>query len=139
MKQHTSPRVRIRRVPKNARYDRRSIYRVLDRRQVGDVSFTDGRQPYCIPTLHARVENRLLIHRPSASRMIRLLPAGAPTCLSVTMLDGLVLACSAFEHTANYDLVVLLGTVHPVDGSDEKLAARKALTEALVPGSLAEV
>jgi len=135
----TSRRIRIRRVPKNGRYDQQSIYRVLDRGRVAHVSFVSDDQPYCIPTLYARVGNQVLIHGSAASRMTRLLASGAPACLTVTMLDGLVLARSAFEHSANYDSVVLLGRFHAISVPEEKRAALEQFMEAFLPGRWSEV
>jgi nitroimidazol reductase NimA-like FMN-containing flavoprotein (pyridoxamine 5'-phosphate oxidase superfamily) len=134
-----SPRIRVRRKPKNARYDRQSIYRALERAQLVHVSFVSDGQPYCIPTLHARVGNRVLIHGSSASRMMRVLAAGAPACLTVTTLDGLVLARSVYETGANYESVMLLGRFRPITGDEEKLDALHAFVEALLPGRWAEV
>jgi nitroimidazol reductase NimA-like FMN-containing flavoprotein (pyridoxamine 5'-phosphate oxidase superfamily) len=128
-----SPRVRVRRAPKRARYDLELIRRVLDRGRVAHIAFVDDEQPFCIPTLYARVHDRVLIHGSSASRMIRSLAAGSPACLTVTILDGVVLARSAFEHSANYDSVMLLGTFEPVPDED-KLAALETFLDALVPG-----
>jgi nitroimidazol reductase NimA-like FMN-containing flavoprotein (pyridoxamine 5'-phosphate oxidase superfamily) len=139
MESSSSRRTRIRREPKRGRYDRESIYRVLDRGQIAHVAFSDQGQPYCIPTLYARVGEEVLIHGSSASRMVRVLSAGAPACLTVTILDGLVLARSAFEHSANYDSAVLFGRFHPIDGQEEKLAALEAFFERLLPGRWAEV
>jgi nitroimidazol reductase NimA-like FMN-containing flavoprotein (pyridoxamine 5'-phosphate oxidase superfamily) len=132
-------RIKIRRKPKNARYDRESIHRVLDRGLVAHVSFTVDGQPYCIPTLYARVGNQVLIHGSSASRMTRLLATGGPACVTVTILDGLVLARSAFEHTANYDSLVLLGHFHAISEEEEKRAAIEQLVEAYLPGRWSEV
>ena len=132
-------RVRVRRVPKNARYDRDSIHRVLDRGQIAHVSFVSDGQPYCIPTLYARVGDKVLIHGSSASRMLRLLAAGAPACVTVTILDGWVLARSAFETSANYDSVVLLGSFRQISSDDEKLAALEAFMEGVLPGRWDEV
>jgi len=134
-----TPKTRIRRVPKNARYDRGSVHRVLDRGRVAHVSFTSDGQPYCIPTLYARVDNRVLIHGSSASRMIRLLASGAPACLTVTILDGWVLARSAFEHSANYDSAVLFGRFRAITQPQEKLDALEAFMETLMPGRWSEV
>jgi nitroimidazol reductase NimA-like FMN-containing flavoprotein (pyridoxamine 5'-phosphate oxidase superfamily) len=140
MGKSTSPQVRISRVPRNGRYDRQSIYRVLDRGQIAHISFTDDDgQPYCIPTLYARVGPEVLIHGSSASRMVRRLSSGAPACVTVTILDGLVLARSVFEHTANYDSVVLLGSFRAVTDGDQKLTALEAFTERMVPGRWREV
>jgi uncharacterized protein len=135
-----SARVRVRRAPRRARYDRESIYRVLDRERVAHVAFTtDGGEPFCIPTLYARVGDELLIHGSRASRMIRRLATGAPACVAVTILDGLVLARSVFEHTANYDSVIVLGSFREIDEDQARLAALEAFTDALVPGRWAEV
>jgi uncharacterized protein len=132
-------RVRVRRVPKNARYDRESIHRVLDRGQIAHVSFVSDGQPYCIPTLYARVGDEVLIHGSSASRMLRLLAAGASACVTVTILDGWVLARSAFETSANYDSVVLLGSFRQISSDEEKLAALKAFMDGVLPGRWEEV
>jgi nitroimidazol reductase NimA-like FMN-containing flavoprotein (pyridoxamine 5'-phosphate oxidase superfamily) len=132
-------RVRVRRVPKNARYDRESIHRVLDRGQIAHVSFVSDGQPYCIPTLYARVGDEVLIHGSSASRMLKLLGAGAPACVTVTILDGWVLARSAFETSANYDSVVLLGSFRQVGSDEEKLAALEAFMNGVLPGRWEEV
>ena len=138
MKAGTSPRVRVRRAPKRARYDQQSIYRVLDRGRVAHVAFTDEGQPFCIPMLCTRVGDRVLIHGSSASRLMRLLATGAPACVTVTILDGLVLARSAFEHSANYDSVVLVGRFEPLT-DDDKLAALEAFAEGVIPGRWREV
>ena len=131
-------RVRIRRIPKNASYDRASVNRVLDRGRVGHVSFGDEGQPYCIPTLFARIEDRVLIHGSSASRMVRLLSAGAPACLTVTLFDGWVLARSAFETGVNYESVTLLGCFRTIADS-RKLAELQAFMEVVLPGRWSEV
>lgn len=135
----TSTRIRVRRAPKRARYESEWICRVLDRGQLAHVAFVDEGQPFCIPTLYARTENRLLIHGSSASRMVRRLAAGAPACVTVTILDGLVLARSAFEHSINYDSAVLIGTFQPITDPDEKLAALEMFLERLLPGRWREV
>lgn len=132
-------RVRVRRVPKNARYDRESIHRVLDRGQIAHVSFVSDGQPYCIPTLYARVGDEVLIHGSSASRMLKLLATGAPACVTVTILDGWVLARSAFETSANYDSVMLLGSFRQISSDEEKLAALEAFMDGVLPGRWDEV
>lgn len=135
----TRPRVRVRRVPKNARYDRESIHRVLDRGQIAHVSFISDGLPYCIPTLYARVGDEVLIHGSSASRMLKVLAAGAPACVTVTILDGWVLARSAFETSANYDSVVLFGSFRRISADEEKLAALEAFMDGVLPGRWEEV
>ena len=133
-----SARVCVRRIPKNARYDLDSVHRVLDRGRVAHVSFNDGGQPYCIPTLYARVEDRVLIHGSSASRMVKVLSAGEPACLTVTLFDGWVLARSAFETGVNYESVTLLGRFTAIDEA-HKPARLEAFMEAVLPGRWAEV
>src|SRR5690349_13349063 len=132
-------RIRVRRIPKNARYDSDSIHRVLDRGQIAHVSFVSDGQPYCIPTLYARVGDQVLIHGSSASRMLKLLAAGAPACVTVTILDGWVLARSAFETSANYDSVVLFGSFRRISSDEEKLAALEAFMDRVLPGRWEEV
>jgi nitroimidazol reductase NimA-like FMN-containing flavoprotein (pyridoxamine 5'-phosphate oxidase superfamily) len=134
-----SERVRVRRQPKKARYDRASIEGVLDRGLFCHLAFVDDGHPYCIPTLHARVGDDVYIHGSSASRTLRTLAAGAEACLTVTVLRGLVLARSAFEHSANYDSVVLLGRFHRVEDDDARIAALAAFTNKLLPGRWDEV
>lgn len=132
-------RITVHRGPRRGRYDWESIRRVLDRGTVAHVSLVDDEQPYTLPMLYARCEERVLIHGSSASRLTRLLGAGCPACVTVTVLDGLVLARSVFEHTANYESVMLLGRFVAIDAAPEKLAALRALTEALLPGRWDEV
>jgi uncharacterized protein len=139
MKPDKSARTRIRRVPENARYDADSINRVLDRGRIAHVSFAIDGQPYCIPTLYARVGDRVLIHGSTASRMIRHLASGAAACVTVTVFDGWVLARSAFETSANYDSAVLLGRFSSITSPDDKLSALAAFMEVVLPGRWAEV
>ena len=129
-----SQRVRVRRSAKRADYDRATIDAVLDEALVCHLGFVHEGQPFVIPTLHARVGDEVLIHGSSASRAFRTLAAGAPVCLTVTLVDGLVLARSAFHHSMNYRSAVLLGTARLVEGVEEKTAALEAFTEKLVPG-----
>jgi uncharacterized protein len=103
------------------------------------VAFVDDGQPYCIPTLQARIDDAVYIHGASSSRTLRVLASGVPACVTVTMLDGLVLARSAFEHSANYRAAVVLGTFRHVTDPDERLAAFAAFTNKLIPGRWDEV
>jgi uncharacterized protein len=132
-------RVRVRRAPHKGRYDRATIDAALDRGLVAHLAFVDGDQPCCIPMLHARVGDRVFVHGSTASRAIRTLAAGAPACLTVTTVHGLVLARSAFEHSANYESVVVFGRFAPVEDPEERLAAFEAFTEKLLPGRWREV
>jgi nitroimidazol reductase NimA-like FMN-containing flavoprotein (pyridoxamine 5'-phosphate oxidase superfamily) len=133
------PRSRIRRQPKKARYEREFIDAVLDRGMVAHVAFAHDDQPYCIPMLHARIGDELFIHGSTASRLVRTLAAGAAACVTVTIVKGLVLARSAFEHSANFDSVVLLGRFRAIEDPDQRLAALEAFTNKLVPGRWDEV
>jgi nitroimidazol reductase NimA-like FMN-containing flavoprotein (pyridoxamine 5'-phosphate oxidase superfamily) len=134
-----SPRVKLRREPKRGRYDRESIDHVLDHALVAHVAFVADGQPFCIPTLCARVGDRALIHGSAASRMLRGLSAGGSACLTATLTDGLVLARSVFEHSINYRCAMVLGELEAVTDADEKRAALRAFTEKLLPGRWDEV
>lgn len=126
-------------MPARAVYEHEAIAAVLDEALVAHVGFVDGEQPYVIPTLHARVGDTLYFHGSAASRAIRALSAGVPICLTVTLLDGIVLARSAFHHSINYRSVVVLGSARPVEGASERLMALEAFTERLIPGRWKEV
>ena len=128
----------MRRDPTKGHYDREQIAATLDRSLFGHVAFVDDGQPVCIPMLCARIGTRLYIHGSRASRAMRLLARGEPACVAVTVLDGLVLARSVFEHSANYESVVAFGRFHEVTGEDERLAALEAFTEKLLPGRWSE-
>jgi uncharacterized protein len=127
-------RTRVRRLPARASYERATIDAILDEGLVCHVGFTVDGQPYVIPTVYARVGDELFIHGSAASRMLRTLENGVPVCLTVTLLDGLVLARSAFHHSVNYRSVVVLGTAVPVEGEADKRAALEAIVEHVMPG-----
>jgi nitroimidazol reductase NimA-like FMN-containing flavoprotein (pyridoxamine 5'-phosphate oxidase superfamily) len=132
-------RSHVRRQPSRGRYDLPTINAVLDAGYVAHVAFVHDNQPFCIPMLYARIGEAVYIHGSSASRTIRLLSTGVPACLTATILDGLVLARSAFEHSANYRSAVVLGAFRRIDRDDERLAAFAAFTNKVVPGRWAEV
>src|SRR5262245_12473037 len=132
-------RVRVRRGPKKGRYDRASVDDVLDRGLLAHVAFAEGGDAVCVPLLYARVGDRVYIHGSTKSRAVRLLADGAPGCLTVTLVHGLVLARSAFEHSANYDSVMAFGTFARVDDESERMRALEAFTEKLLPGRWDEV
>jgi uncharacterized protein len=134
-----SPRTRVRRLPQRAAYDAASIEAVLDAGIVAHLAFVDDGQPFVIPILHARVGDLVYVHGSPASRAIRVLAAGAAACLTVTHLDGLVLARSAFHHSVNYRSVVVLGRALLVTEPGEKLQALEAFMERVTPGRWAEV
>ena len=133
-----SERTRIRRVHKRGRYDRSAIQSVLDAALVAHVGFVQDGQPFVIPTLHARLDDHVYLHGSSASRTLRALSDGIPACLTVTLLDGIVLARSVFEHSINYRSVVVLGAATPVTDDAEKLVALEAFTEKLLTGRWSE-
>src|SRR5712672_2144565 len=121
---HTpTPRTRLVREADRAVYDRESAYRILDEGFLCHVGFVADGQPFVIPTSYGRKGDSLYIHGSAASRMLRKLNEGVPVCVTVTLLDGLVLARSVFNHSMNYRSVVILGTAKLVDDPQEKLEA----------------
>jgi nitroimidazol reductase NimA-like FMN-containing flavoprotein (pyridoxamine 5'-phosphate oxidase superfamily) len=134
-----SPRTRVRRVPRRARYDHDSLHRVLDAGYVAHVAFAIENQPYCIPMAYVRLADHVYLHGATSSRLVEALAAGLPACLTTTLLDGLVLARSAFHHSMNYRSAVCLGRLRLLDDPDEKARALDALVERMVAGRAAEV
>src|SRR5256886_1805460 len=134
-----SARTTVRRLPARASYERATIDAILDEAVFCHVGFVAEGQPYVIPTIHARVGDRLYLPGSPASRMLGTLAAGVPVCVSATLLDGLVLARSAFHHSLNYRSVVILGTAAEVTEPAERLAALEAIVEHVVPGRWREV
>lgn len=129
----------MRRNPKKGVYDRARIEAILDRALVGHVAFVSDGEPVCIPMLYAYVGGTIYVHGSRASRALRVLSGGAPACVTVTLVHGLVLARSAFEHSANYESVIAFGRFAAVDEPSERLAALEAFTEKLLPGRWSEV
>jgi nitroimidazol reductase NimA-like FMN-containing flavoprotein (pyridoxamine 5'-phosphate oxidase superfamily) len=127
-------RTRIRRQPKRAAYDRETIYRILDEALIGHVGFVVDGSPYVIPMAVARRDDELLLHGSTASRLMRHIADGADVCVSVTHLDGVVVARSVFDNSMNYRSVVVFGRARPITQPDEKIAALQVLVEHLVPG-----
>jgi uncharacterized protein len=134
-----TPKTQVRRMPDRGVFDRQAIYHILDEGLVCHAGFQMDGQPFVIPTGYARDGDRLLLHGSSASRMMRTLAAGEPVCVTVTLLDGLVLAKSAFHHSMNYRSVVVLGQAKPVLDEAAKWNALRAFTEHMVPGRWADV
>ena len=134
-----SERVRVRRLHDKAAYDRERIHAILDEALVAHLGFVHEGTPFVIPTLHARVGDAVYVHGSSASRTLRALAGAVPVCLTVTLLDGLVLARSVFEMSVNYRSVVVLGEARAVTDPDEKLRALEAFTEQVLPGRWAAV
>ena len=128
-----TPRTRVVREPQRAVYDRNAVNQILDEALLCHVGFVADGQPFVIPTSYGRNGDMLYIHGSAASRMLRTLDQGVPVCITVTLLDGLVLARSVFNHSMNYRSVVILGTATLVDDPAEKLAALRALSEHILP------
>jgi len=122
------------REPHRGSFDRETIYKILDEGFVGHVGFTMDGQPYVIPTMFARVGEAIYFHGSAASRMLRGLSGGLAVCVTVTLIDGLVLARSVFNHSMNYRSVVALGTATLVSEAEEKIVALRAFTEKILPG-----
>lgn len=135
-----SDRVRLRRKRERGSHDRGVIDAILDEALIAHLGIVeeDG-QPFVIPTLHARRGDLVYCHGSVASRTLRMLAAGAPVCLTVSLLDGLVLARSAMHHSANYRSAMLVGRASCVEDPDEKRAAFQAIVEHIVPGRWGEV
>jgi len=131
-------RTKIKRMPSRGHYERELVYQILDEGLVCHVGFVVDGQPFVIPTAYGRLGNCLYIHGASASRMMRSLASGIEVCVTVTLLDGLVLARTVFHHSMNYRSVVIFGTATLVEDPDEKLKALEVLTEHIVPGRWAE-
>lgn len=128
-----TPRTRIVREPQRAVYDRDAVNQILDEAFLCHIGFVAEGQPYVIPTSYGRDGDVLYIHGSAASRMLRILNQGVPVCITVTLLDGLVLARSVFNHSMNYRSVVILGTATLVEDPAEKIKALRALTEHILP------
>ncbi len=133
-----TPRTRVVREAHRAVYDRETVYRILDEGFLCHVGFVADGQPFVIPTSYARKDANLYIHGSDASRMLRNLKESVPVCITVTLLDGLVLARSVFNHSMNYRSVVVLGKATLVDDPAEKLDALRALSEHILPGRWAD-
>jgi hypothetical protein len=127
-------RTRVVREPHRGSFDRDTIYKILDEGFVCHVGFTVEGQPYVIPTMFARVGEAIYFHGSAASRMLRGVSSGLAVCVTVTLIDGLVLARSVFNHSMNYRSVVALGKATLVDQTEEKIAALRAFTEKILPG-----
>ncbi|MGB6299394.1 MAG: pyridoxamine 5'-phosphate oxidase family protein, partial [Rivularia sp. (in: cyanobacteria)] len=115
------------------------IYNILDEALICHIGFTVNNQPFVIPTAYGRVDDKLYIHGSPASRMLRNLNQGIEVCVTVTLLDGLVLARSAFHHSMNYRSVVIFGTATLVNDTEEKFEALRAFTEHIIPKRWQEV
>ena len=134
-----TPRTTLRRIPQNAVYDRAAIDAILDEGLICHVGFAVDDKPVVIPTSYARAKDHLYIHGSAASRMLLTLTSGVEVCAAVTLLDGIVFARSAFNHSMNYRSVVIFGTATLVDDPAEKLEALRLFAEHIVPGRWQEL
>ena len=124
----------IKRMPKRGHYDRETIHQILDEALICHVGFVENNQPYVMPINFARIGDAILLHGAQSSRLLKYIEAGHPVCVEVALVDGLVLARSAFNHSVNYRSVVVFGTGRVVDNNKDKMAALEAITEHLIPG-----
>lgn len=134
-----TPRTTLRRLPKRGSHDRVTVEAILDEALVCHVGFVAEGQPYVIPTIHGRSGDRLYVHGSAASRMLRTLAGSVPVCVTVTLVDGLVMARSAFHHSMNYRSVVVLGSATVVEEAEDKTEALRVIVEHVSPGRWAEV
>ena len=134
-----TPRTTLKRLPRRGTYEREVVNQILDEGLVCHVGFIQDGHPFVIPTAYGRAGDKLYIHGAKASRMMNALRGGAEVSVTVTLLDGLVLARSAFHHSMNYRSVVIFGKVSAVDDAAEKTEALRCFTEHIVKGRWAEV
>ena len=134
-----TPRTRLKRNPKRAAYDPKTVHAVIDAGLICHVGYVINGQPYVTPTAHWRDGGRVYWHGSSASRMLRAQKGGIPVCLTVSHLDGLVLARSGFHHSVNYRSVMLVGNAELVEGDEAKDAALKVFMDRIMPGRWAEL
>lgn len=127
-------RTQLRRLPARGSHDRELIYKILDAAYLAHVGFNVNGQPYVIPTLFGRDEDKLYLHGSAASRMLRHLETGVPACITVTLVDGLVLARSAFHHSMNYRSVVAFGIARKINDPEQKTTALRVIAEHLLKG-----
>ncbi|HVW76086.1 MAG TPA: pyridoxamine 5'-phosphate oxidase family protein [Alloacidobacterium sp.] len=132
-------RSKVKRLPKRGAYDAETIHAILDAGFLAHVGFSVDGQPFVIPTLYGRSGDTLYLHGSAASRMLRQLETGIPACLTVTLVDGLVLARSAFNHSMNYRSVVAFGTARKIEDAEQKAEALRVVSDHLIAGRWNEV
>jgi nitroimidazol reductase NimA-like FMN-containing flavoprotein (pyridoxamine 5'-phosphate oxidase superfamily) len=132
-------RTKVRRLKKRGVYDKTQVHAILDEGFMCHVGFVREAQPFVIPTLYARRGETIYMHGSAVSRMLKTLGTGVDVCVTVTLVDGYVLARSAFHHSMNYRSVVMLGRARPVSAAREKMQALKTITDHVVPHRWAEV
>jgi len=132
-------RSKIRRMPQRGSHELETIHQILDAAFLAHVGFCVNGQPFVIPTLYGRAEDKLYLHGSAASRLLRELETGVDACVTVTLIDGLVLARSAFHHSMNYRSVVAFGKARKIEGQTEKTEALRVISEHLIAGRWNEV
>ena len=125
---------RVRRLPKRGAYDKETVYGIVDDSLICHVGLIENERPVVIPTIHARDGDSILLHGASTSRLLNHVAAGHDICITVTHVDGLVLARSVFHHSMNYRSAVLFGKGRLIDEPEEKMKALEIFTEKLIPG-----
>ena len=136
---YQTPRTTVRRIPQRGVYDRDTVHQILDEGLICHAGFVFQRQPYVMPMAYVRRGEQVCLHGSQASRLMRAVASGVETCVTVTLLDGLVLARSAFHHSMNYRSVVILGTGAAVEEPAEKMAVLQALSEHIIPRRWADI
>lgn len=131
---NNSHRSKINRLPSRGYYDKETINQIIDEALYCHVSFAYNNQPYIIPTIHARMNDSIVLHGAKGSRMLKHIAEGNEICIAITLMDGLVLARSFFHHSMNYRSVVIFGKGKLLENKVKKLEALKAITEHLIPG-----
>jgi nitroimidazol reductase NimA-like FMN-containing flavoprotein (pyridoxamine 5'-phosphate oxidase superfamily) len=129
-----TPRTTLKRLAVRGRYDRASVHAILDEGLVCHVAFVADGNPVVIPTAYARIDDAIYLHGSSGNRMLRSLVSGAQACITVTLVDGLVCARSAFHHSMNYRCVVMFGAGERVTDADERARVFDAIVDHIVPG-----
>jgi nitroimidazol reductase NimA-like FMN-containing flavoprotein (pyridoxamine 5'-phosphate oxidase superfamily) len=132
-------RTELRRIPNRGSHDCETINQILDAGFLAHVGFCVDGQPFVIPTLYGRDREKLYLHGSAVSRMLRELETGIPTCVTVTLVDGLVLARSAFHHSMNYRSVVAFGSARKIADPERKVESLRIISEHLIPGRWADV
>jgi nitroimidazol reductase NimA-like FMN-containing flavoprotein (pyridoxamine 5'-phosphate oxidase superfamily) len=136
---YQTPRTTVKRLAQRGVYDRDTIHRILDEGTICHVGFIVEGQPYVIPTIYVRIGESIYLHGAKSNRMLRTIAAGAEACVTVTLIDGLVLARSAFHHSMNYRSVVILGQGTAVEDIRKKAEILHALSEHVIPGRWQEI
>lgn len=134
-----SERNQLRRLPNRGSHEPEVVHAILDAGFIAHVGFQQNGQPFVIPTLYGREGDKLYLHGSAASRMLRELEKGVPACVTVTLVDGLVLARSAFHHSINYRSVVVFGTARRIETDDQKMHGLRTISEHLLAGRWEDV